>query len=474
MIRERQYVFLRLNLLLDMALALLALVAAYYTRSLLAPLWAGGVDVLPWWLPEMVPYEKSHLLREYAWLFPTCAVLWPLALNRWGYYDLYDPRHTRSRRVTIVKASVLSTALLILVIFVFKQQFIARVVIVSMGIWTTLALWLKESIMRRVLVRLHQQPEYQHAVVVVADDQMGALADRLIEHYRDWGVLVVQRLPLQGIQADAFAAALTQQPVDEVVLAPAPGSYAMAPTVLYVCEQLGVTTRIIVDLYQPLICKMSTEIIDGAPVIELHPTTQNFAALTVKLFFDRSVAALLLLASLPFLLIVALGIRLTSRGPVLIRQARVGQNGRVFAMVKFRSMVAQAETMRATLEPANELQGWAFKLRHDPRITPLGRMLRRFSIDELPQLWNVLMGDMSLVGPRPALPAEVDKFQLWERRRCSMKPGMTGLWQVSGRTQLPNEDWVACDLKYIDTWRPALDLRILLKTIWVVISGQGQ
>ena len=474
MIRERQYVFLRLNLLLDMALAMLALVAAYYTRSLLALLLTGGVDVLPWWLPEMVPYEESHLLREYLWLFPTCAVLWPLALNRWGYYDLYDPRHTRSRRVTIVKASFLSTALLILFIFVFKQQFIARVVIVGMGIWITLALWLKESIMRRVLVRLHQQPEYQHAVVVVADAQMSALADRLIEHYRDWGVQVVQRLPWQGMQADAFAAALTQQPVDEVIMAPAPGAYAAAPTVLYVCEQLGLTTRIIVDLYQPLICKMSTEIIDGAPVIELHPTTRNFAALTVKLFFDRSVAALLLLAGLPLLLVIALGIRLTSRGPVLIRQARVGQNGRIFAMIKFRSMVAQAETMRAALEQANELQGWAFKLRHDPRITPFGRMLRRFSLDELPQLWNVLIGDMSLVGPRPALPAEVDKFQLWERRRCSMKPGMTGLWQVSGRTQLPNADWVACDLKYIDTWSPALDGRILLKTIWVVISGQGQ
>jgi exopolysaccharide biosynthesis polyprenyl glycosylphosphotransferase len=344
---------------------------------------------------------------------------------------------------------------------------------VGMGLWTTALLWLKESVMRRVLVRLHRQPEYQHAVVVVADEHMDEMADRLVEHYRDWGVQVVQRLALRGVTSDSFAAVLTQQPVDEVILAPAPGSYAATPAVLSVCEQLGVTTRIIVDMYRPVICKLSTELIDGAPVIELHPTTQNFGALTVKLFFDRAVAALLLLAGLPLGVLVALAIRLTSRGPVLIHQARVGQNGRVFIMVKFRSMVANAEAQRAALEEANELVGWAFKLHHDPRITPLGRMLRRFSVDELPQLWNVLIGDMSLVGPRPALPTEVDKFQLWERRRCSMKPGMTGLWQVSGRTRMPNADWVACDLKYIDTWSLALDLRILLKTVWVVVSGQG-
>lgn len=473
MVRERQYVFLRLNLLLDMALTVLALVAAYYTRALLAWGVSALLDSLPVWLPEMAPYEESHLFREYLWLFPACAVLWPLALNRWGYYDLYDPRHTRSRRITIVKASLLSTALLILVIFVFKQQFISRIAMVGMGLWTTALLWWKESVMRRVLVRLHRLPEYQHAVAVIADEQMDAMADRLVEHYRDWGVQVVQRLPLRGLASEAVATALTQQPVDEVILAPAPGSYAATPAVLSVCEQLGLTTRIIVDLYRPLICKLATAVMDGAPVIELHPTTQNFAALTVKLFLDRAVAALLLLGGLPLGALVALAIRLTSRGPALIRQPRVGQNGRVFTMLKFRSMVADAEARRAALDQANDLAGWAFKLRDDPRVTPLGRILRRFSVDELPQLWNVLIGDMSLVGPRPALPSEVSKFQLWERRRGSMKPGMTGLWQVSGRTRMPNADWVACDLKYIDTWSLGLDLRILLKTIWVVVSGQG-
>jgi exopolysaccharide biosynthesis polyprenyl glycosylphosphotransferase len=209
------------------------------------------------------------------------------------------------------------------------------------------------------------------------------------------------------------------------------------------------------------------------PVIELHSTTRNFAALTFKVFFDRTAALLLLLLLLPLLAVIAVLVKLTSPGPAFIAQRRVGQNGRVFTMYKFRSMVVDAEAMRPALDADNELQGWAFKMRHDPRVTRFGRILRRFSLDELPQLWNVLIGDMSLVGPRPALPDEVAKFQLWERRRFSMKPGMSGLWQVSGRTELPSTDWVACDLTYIDTWSLALDLRILLKTIAVVVRGQG-
>jgi lipopolysaccharide/colanic/teichoic acid biosynthesis glycosyltransferase len=157
----------------------------------------------------------------------------------------------------------------------------------------------------------------------------------------------------------------------------------------------------------------------------------------------------------------------------LFRQIRCGLNGRVFTLYKFRTMVADAEHRRGELQHLNEMAGPVFKLRRDPRVTLLGRFLRRFSLDELPQLWNVLRGDMSLVGPRPPIPEEVAQYQRWQRRRLSMKPGLTCLWQISGRNDLDFDRWMQLDLEYIDSWSPTLDLKILLKTIPAVLSGKG-
>src|SRR5206468_4337076 len=164
---------------------------------------------------------------------------------------------------------------------------------------------------------------------------------------------------------------------------------------------------------------------------------------------------------------------LTSPGPSFFRQVRCGLNGRHFTLVKFRTMEAGAEERRSEIAHLNEMSGPVFKAARDPRRTLVGRLLRRLSIDELPQLWNVIVGDMSLVGPRPPLPEEVFRYEPWQRRRLSMKPGLTCLWQVSGRSELDFDRWMALDLKYIDTWSPLLDLKILLKTVPAVLSGRG-
>jgi len=159
---------------------------------------------------------------------------------------------------------------------------------------------------------------------------------------------------------------------------------------------------------------------------------------------------------------------------VLFRQKRCGLNGRPFTLLKFRTMVAGAEERLSELSHLNEMSGPVFKIARDPRLTPAGKLLRRFSIDELPQLWNVLKGDMSLVGPRPPLPEEVARYEPWQRRRLSMKPGLTCLWQISGRNEIPDFDrWMALDLKYIDTWTPFLDLKILMLTVPIVLTGRG-
>jgi lipopolysaccharide/colanic/teichoic acid biosynthesis glycosyltransferase len=173
------------------------------------------------------------------------------------------------------------------------------------------------------------------------------------------------------------------------------------------------------------------------------------------------------------LLATALLIKFTSPGPVFFFQERVGLNGRRFKMIKFRSMYADAEQRLAEVQQHNEMDGPVFKMKNDPRITSVGRWFRRLSIDELPQLWNVLVGEMSLVGPRPPLPNEVERYERWQRRRLSMKPGVTCLWQVGGRNEIDFQTWMKLDMEYIDNWSLFLDFKILLKTISVVLTAKG-
>jgi exopolysaccharide biosynthesis polyprenyl glycosylphosphotransferase len=205
-------------------------------------------------------------------------------------------------------------------------------------------------------------------------------------------------------------------------------------------------------------------------------TTPNISwALHLKGLIDRAGAFLGLLALSWLLALIALGIRLTSPGPIIFRQQRAGRNGKPFTMLKFRSMTTDAEMRQAELAVHNQMEGPVFKIENDPRITSIGRFLRRTSLDELPQLWNVFKGEMSLVGPRPLPLYEVEKFEsVAQRRRLSMKPGLTCLWQISGRNQIQKfEDWVRLDLQYIDNWSLWLDLEILLKTVPVVLFAHG-
>jgi exopolysaccharide biosynthesis polyprenyl glycosylphosphotransferase len=213
--------------------------------------------------------------------------------------------------------------------------------------------------------------------------------------------------------------------------------------------------------------------VDGLPMLHVEHPRLDGGARAVKEIVDRVGAVLLILLLGPLLLAVALGVRLSSPGPVFFRQVRVGRDGRPFRMVKFRSMYLDAEARLAELRHLNEYDGVLFKMRDDPRVTPVGRWLRRLSLDELPQLLNVVLGHMSLVGPRPPLPEEVAAYPLDVRRRLAVKPGMTGLWQVSGRSDLPWEEAVRLDLRYVENWSLSLDLVILLRTMTAVVRSSG-
>lgn len=313
----------------------------------------------------------------------------------------------------------------------------------------------------------HGSLDVRH-VVVVGKGRAAHDFARKIEEHRAWG------FELFGVfQQKEVRPLLERGGIDEVIVVAENEALAEFTDTFLLCEELGVTARVVVNFFPHSIARTELHQFGGVPLLSFSTTPTNDVLLFVRRTMDIVIACL---AGIPALIVVgisALLIKLTSAGPVFFKQERCGLHGRLFTMYKLRSMVDNAEQARYELETLNEMDGPVFKSSRDPRITPVGRFLRRFSIDEFPQLYNVLRGDMSLVGPRPPLPAEVARYERWQRRRLSMKPGLTCLWQISGRNEVSFQDWMKLDLTYIDNWSLLLDLKILLKTVPVVLLGRG-
>jgi exopolysaccharide biosynthesis polyprenyl glycosylphosphotransferase len=265
---------------------------------------------------------------------------------------------------------------------------------------------------------------------------------------------------------------LAKQVIDEVVFAVDSDKLASLEDAFLYCDEDGVRTRVAIDFFPHVNSKMYLDRLGEAPLLTFSATPHDEIRLLVKRATDFCIAFAGLLLLAPFMALTALIIRVTSPGPAIFRQERCGLNGRRFTFYKFRSMCDNAEELRASLEERNEKKT-VFKIQNDPRLTKVGRWLRKFSVDELPQLWNVLRGDMSLVGPRPPLPDEVRLYERWQRRRLRMRPGLTCLWAISGRDSVDFETWMKMDMQYIDQWSLALDWKILVRTIPRVLMGKG-
>jgi lipopolysaccharide/colanic/teichoic acid biosynthesis glycosyltransferase len=261
--------------------------------------------------------------------------------------------------------------------------------------------------------------------------------------------------------------------IDEVIFAVSRDELEGLEETFLLCEEEGVKSRVLVSFFPHVISRVYLERLRDMPLLTFSTTPENELLLLAKRVVDFAMALALGVLLSPLFLVLALVIKLTSRGPILYRQTRCGLGGRKFTLYKFRSMHQYADEQRRELLPLNELDGPVFKIRDDPRCTRAGRFMRRFSLDELPQLINIIKGDMSFVGPRPPLPEEVAHYERWQRRRLRMQPGLTCLWALEGRNKLNFRRWMELDLEYIDTWSPALDWKILLKTIPVVLLGRG-
>jgi exopolysaccharide biosynthesis polyprenyl glycosylphosphotransferase len=428
------------------------------------------------WLAVQFPSEISEVapFRDYKWLYLIILPVFPFILDVNGYYTPTRIRPLRETVSIVLRSIAISAMTVIAAMYFLRVTGLSRGVILLFAAWTVGVLILKDWLLllyRRAPLR---RADNARPILLVGSPERNAELVRLMETSQDWQFRIVDTLDPARQPLAELPDRLHRQPVACVIFNVSQTYFKDVEQAILVCEIEGVEALLLTDFVKTSIAQTTIDEFHGRPVLVFRTVPDYSVQLLLKRLADilGATVGLLLLGPL-VMLPVALAIRLTSRGPILFRQRRSGLHGRQFTMLKFRTMVSNAEMLRAELQIFNEATGPVFKIQNDPRITRLGRFLRRASIDELPQLWNVLWGDMSIVGPRPPIPAEVERYDPWHRRRLSMKPGLTCLWQVRGRSQIGFDQWMKLDLEYIDNWSLWLDLKILLRTIPAVLRGVG-
>lgn len=370
--------------------------------------------------------------------------------------------------------------------FLLQPPYHSRLVYGIAGALILLFVSLARILNRAVLARLRRRGIGAKRVLLVGAGEVSRMVMRVLLANANLGYQIVGFLddnpdrgernlgPFQALGAiDNLSQILSERRVDEVIVTLPWQYHRRIISVLNQCERNHVQAKVVPDVLQISLDQVDLETLKGIPLLGVKQGAIAGPRLAIKRGFDLLIILPALLLLLPIMLLLALIIRLDSPGPILFVQERIGRNGRPFAAFKFRTMVADAEDLRPHLQELNEADGPLFKIKNDPRRTRVGSRLRRFSLDELPQIFNVLRGEMSLVGPRPALPEEVAAYEPWHRKRLEVLPGLTGLWQISGRSDLSFAEMVLLDVYYVENWSPWLDLSILLRTIPKVLIGEG-
>jgi exopolysaccharide biosynthesis polyprenyl glycosylphosphotransferase len=429
--------------------------------------------------------RAASSLAHYLWLLELILPVWVGLLAALGGYGVRWT--TRSRAWLMLRVSVIGLVLLTASLFLVKESEINRSVLALFAGVSGLGLWVERDLLRAWLRRARQGDRWARVALVVGTEDRVKRVVSALRQYPEAGWVVsgcvsldaagrgstVEDTPVIASLLDLSEVLQSDEVVDEVFFAVPPDRLDQITDALEMCESLGVDTRVLVDLYRPARAHPFVEELFTLPFFGFSPTLTQQGVRAAKRLVDIVGASILLIVALPLFLVIALAIKLTSRGPVIFHQERAGFHSRRFWMYKFRTMVQGAERMREQVDHLNEMTGPVFKAGGDPRLTSLGRILRKLSLDEMPQLFNVVKGEMSLVGPRPLPVYEARRIKGAQRRRLAVRPGMTGLWQVSGRNTVDFDAWMQMDLFYVDHWSLGLDLKILLRTIPVVIRGAG-
>ena len=467
MIKEHNRTLRKIQLLLD-----LVITAGSFATAFLYFAWQTSIE------PSYAEFSRNIILLYLA------IPLWTFLLRYYGAY-----RSIRTQQFSLVVFPVIKTAfaggvLLMTFCYAFRieasRELLYYFLIVN-AFFLAAARVCVFSFFRYIR---RKGLNYRTVVIVGTGQRARAFAD-LMDNHAEWAIKVLGFIDGALAPSEAspdkhrilgtlneLRAILTNMPVDEVVFILPRKWIARVEDAVMECHEIGIKTKIAADIYPQLDKAYYEEFMDW-PMMTFNPTYRLDEALVLKRAVDLVLSTTALIVLSPVFAAVAVAVKLTSPGPVFFKQERCGRNGRRFYICKFRTMVNGAESMRDGLVHRNEMSGPVFKIKNDPRVTPLGRFLRKYSLDEIPQFINVLKGDMSIVGPRPPLPTEVKKYDFWQRRRLSVQPGIICLWQVNGRNGIDFNGWVELDMEDIDNWSMMLDMKIMLKTIPAILKGSG-
>jgi exopolysaccharide biosynthesis polyprenyl glycosylphosphotransferase len=480
MLKQQAKLVARFVYFLDILLTAAAFFVAFWVRD----------SLLPFLFPAAFP-GGLYPISEYLKVFPLVLLIWSVLFFSHRSYNSHRTVPLRNEVVELFKIVGGGVLTLATVAYLVPLEQLSRTWFALFALFCATFLVL-EKISLRLLARYVRASGFNYrTILIVGTGRRARDIVQMIEAHKWWGYKILgfvsdgHHLPNDWAERYRVVGTMAElrhlleygiggrDPIDEIVLAVSRQKLEANRSILLLCEELGIRARIAMNFFPSRFARVELEEIEGVPFVSFATTPSNAEHLAYKRVLDVALSVGLMMAALPVMVAAALAIRFTSPGSVLFKQERIGLNGRIFTLYKFRTMIADAHERRAEVSHLNQMSGPVFKAKGDPRVTAVGRFLRKFSLDELPQLWNVLRGDMSLVGPRPPIPEEVGLYERWQRRRLSMKPGLTCLWQISGRNELDFDKWMELDLRYIDNWSPGLDLKILLRTIPVVLSGRG-
>ncbi len=439
------------------------------------------------WAPLGRDIEIAH---DLFWKIIVFAIVWVIILTRLGAYTYQRFTSFQREMKHVGKASLIGTLILSAAYSIFRFEYFPRTYIGIFFIINFISLAGEKVILFKVAKEIRGKGKNRKKVLVVGAGSRTKTFIETIEANLGWGLdivgLVVDRDSLKEKERygkrilgsnKEIAEILHQYSVDEVIVCASGNELGRLEfeEVFEICEREGVQIRINSDFLGKLTKKVNVDNVYGLSIISYLNTPHNEWALYLKRLIDILISGTLLIVLSPLFLVIGILIKSTSGGPVFYKWNVVGFNKKPFRSWKFRTMLANADDIKETLAQLNEMKGPVFKIKNDPRITRVGKFLRKYSLDELPQLWSVFRGEISLVGPRPAGPHELVRYESWHRRKLSIKPGITCLWQANGRNKINDfNEWVRMDLEYIDNWSLWLDMKILAKTAWVVLKGTGQ